>query len=821
MVSSLSTPIRRTLSSIFGCRHNTPPAALWSQQDGSYPPRPGNAVQILIDGQAAYGEIAAAFHTARQFIYITLSYGAQDFLLAPETGETFFDILRSRRKAGVDVRMVVWQPAFPTPDTVPDPAPATIPGVNAGPGSIQARWDKTKGYTGWYRSPHGHFEPVFLDFPAQLGCHHQKTYIMDDGAGGGAAFVGGINPVQAYWDTPFHDVLDIRRVARGKDPLRGLEETPPLHDIFYKLRGPAVGDVMANFVDRYNGASIPYAIVTSDVVAPFTADQIPPVPNGITVQVLRTIAPSTYVTTPKGDRGIRELYLNVLGSAGMGSLVYIENQYFFDHGVISEIHEAAERRAKIIAILTAKPDEGTLPGKVESILEQIANYEEESRLVAGHRNVALLTLGNSRSDPRTAGKVITSETYVHSKTLVGATLYTIYTGGPLVSSHPQRKASSIFASGLGGQLGPYSLRMGIIVDPTAEPGASPEGDLRMGARIRLDRIGRVGRGTGSLFSMLTVLLLAGLLTAGCSATPGVLAATGSGLRGGLAPDTGLIYGRVQLEGWGKAVLREPRTELEFRNEQTGQRLVQTLETTGEYVLVVPSGDYTITAIRSGFRSLQAKTAQGPIAFSVPPGRVLYLGTLLLRYPAPGQPGEVAMLDEFDTATQHLRARFPMLPLDPPPLKWLLHTSGGGQPPGQLAVPSTGTVVPIQLVNNLILVPATLNRTESATLLLDTGATQSLLTPAMATRLGLTLPSDAPRHRIHLLGGQTLEVPFATLGALQVGEAVVENLAVGIHPIQSGPLLVDGLLGGDFLGRFRMTVDRTAKQLQLEPRSSPE
>ena len=33
-------------------------------------------------------------------------------------------------------------------------------------------------------------------FPHELGCHHQKTYIMDDGEGGVVAFVGGINPVQ-------------------------------------------------------------------------------------------------------------------------------------------------------------------------------------------------------------------------------------------------------------------------------------------------------------------------------------------------------------------------------------------------------------------------------------------------------------------------------------------------------------------------------------------------------------------------------------------------------------------------------------------------
>ena len=49
---------------------------------------------------------------------------------------------------------------------------------------------------------------------------------MDDGEGGVVAFVGGINPVQSYWDTPAHDSLDVRRVGRGNDPLKGSKRHP-------------------------------------------------------------------------------------------------------------------------------------------------------------------------------------------------------------------------------------------------------------------------------------------------------------------------------------------------------------------------------------------------------------------------------------------------------------------------------------------------------------------------------------------------------------------------------------------------------------------
>jgi phosphatidylserine/phosphatidylglycerophosphate/cardiolipin synthase-like enzyme len=404
--------------------------ALWAHH-GTYPLRQGNEVDILIDGKKAYSEIAAAFYNAKEFIYLTISFGEQDFLLVPETGEKMFDILKSRQKEGIDVRMVVWQPALHTPDTIPDPTPANIPGVNEGTiSSIQARWDKAPGFKGRYTSVLSLFDPKDLAFTAEFGCHHQKTYIMDDGGGGVMAFVGGINPVQAYWDTPDHDSLDVRRVEIGKDLLKGLEENPPLHDVFYRIKGPAVADVLANFVERYNGATIPYKDVTSDAVLSVTADKIPKEPNGIEVQVVRTIAPHTYQAIPDGDKGIREVYLNALSAAEKGSLVYIENQYFYDHGIICKIHEAAERGAKIIALLTWKPDEGTFLGRVEKEWERISHLEDQSKMVEGHDNVALLTLGNSRLRPRDPDKIINSETYIHSKNMaVIGDYWAIMTGG--------------------------------------------------------------------------------------------------------------------------------------------------------------------------------------------------------------------------------------------------------------------------------------------------------------------------------------------------------------------------------------------------------
>ena len=142
-------------------------------------------------------------------------------------------------------------------------------------------------------SPHGHFEPVLFGFscgirmPSSKDVHHGRRRRRRRGVRrrhqSGSGLLG-------YPGHTIRWMFDAWR--EGNDPLKGLEKTPPLHDIFYRIKGPAVADVIANFVERYNGASIPHADVTSDAVPPVTADQIPQVPNGIEVQVLRTIAPN-------------------------------------------------------------------------------------------------------------------------------------------------------------------------------------------------------------------------------------------------------------------------------------------------------------------------------------------------------------------------------------------------------------------------------------------------------------------------------------------------------------------------------------------------
>src|SRR5262249_40023285 len=63
----------------------------------------------------------------------------------------------------------------------------------------------------------------------------------------------------------------------------------------------------------------------------------------------------------------------------------------------------------------------------------------------------------------------------------------------------------------------------------------------------------------------------------------------------------------------------------------------------------------------------------------------------------------------------------------------------------------GSAVPFATMRHTVLVHAVINQQEPVTLLLDTGATRTLLTPDIARRLGISPASDAPRSSMVTLG----------------------------------------------------------------------
>lgn len=125
-------------------------------------------------------------------------------------------------------------------------------------------------------------------------------------------------------------------------------------------------------------------------------------------------------------------------------------------------------------------------------------------------------------------------------------------------------------------------------------------------------------------------------------------------------------------------------------------------------------------------------------------------------------------------------------------------------------------VPIQVINNITFVAATINGGPTALLVVDTGAQVTILTPGLLRRLGVALPDDAPRRKIRVVGGHPLDVPFVRIATIRVGGATLNDREVGVYDVDPDTPIVEGLLGGDFLHGFKVTLDRSQKRMRLEP-----
>ena len=115
--------------------------------------------------------------------------------------------------------------------------------------------------------------------------------------------------------------------------------------------------------------------------------------------------------------------------------------------------------------------------------------------------------------------------------------------------------------------------------------------------------------------------------------------------------------------------------------------------------------------------------------------------------------------------------------------------------------------------------ATLNGKMDVDLMTDTGATFTTLNLATLRALGVDLSRPIRRRYLAVPGPSgILEVPLFRLDAVQVGSIKVEGLDVGLLDLPP-QLAINGLLGVNFLERFRPTFDFTGQTLILRQRAA--
>jgi hypothetical protein len=128
-------------------------------------------------------------------------------------------------------------------------------------------------------------------------------------------------------------------------------------------------------------------------------------------------------------------------------------------------------------------------------------------------------------------------------------------------------------------------------------------------------------------------------------------------------------------------------------------------------------------------------------------------------------------------------------------------------------PSPGSfVIPVMTTGSSVIVRVTLNHSLAAYLILDTGATTTMVSRRIAHNLAL----HSVGYRSGYTVGGPVTRPVARLQSLKAGEAEVKDLLVSIHDFHPNPQ-IEGLLGLDFLNNFHVSLDARKQLLILTPR----
>jgi clan AA aspartic protease (TIGR02281 family) len=115
-------------------------------------------------------------------------------------------------------------------------------------------------------------------------------------------------------------------------------------------------------------------------------------------------------------------------------------------------------------------------------------------------------------------------------------------------------------------------------------------------------------------------------------------------------------------------------------------------------------------------------------------------------------------------------------------------------------------------NDLLLAEVVLNGRVRRNLIVDTGASFTLINRQTAGELGIVIDENTPV----LITASVTDVVLmhlVTLRSVQVGTAEVENVEALVYTTSS---VNDGLLGNSFLNRFRVTVDSLQGKMTLLP-----
>jgi clan AA aspartic protease (TIGR02281 family) len=133
-------------------------------------------------------------------------------------------------------------------------------------------------------------------------------------------------------------------------------------------------------------------------------------------------------------------------------------------------------------------------------------------------------------------------------------------------------------------------------------------------------------------------------------------------------------------------------------------------------------------------------------------------------------------------------------------------------PSHAARPPQAFVVPLRRTGNALLVQVTIDGFVRAPLMVDTGASFTVIATQTAQRLGLNLHRAATIPMRSASG--VFFAHFTKVRSIKVGDAVVKDVEVVVHDISPGR--EQGLLGMSFLDHFNVTIHTLQDAMDLTP-----
>jgi len=122
-------------------------------------------------------------------------------------------------------------------------------------------------------------------------------------------------------------------------------------------------------------------------------------------------------------------------------------------------------------------------------------------------------------------------------------------------------------------------------------------------------------------------------------------------------------------------------------------------------------------------------------------------------------------------------------------------------------------IPLEKHGQVAIIQATLNNKRSAKFVVDTGASYTLISSALARELSIDVGQNPKTLPFQTANG-LIQAPVTNLESITVGGLEIRNLPAAVHDAVPDPE-VAGLLGLNFLSNFRMDIDTQKGMLYLE------